>query len=269
MKKLIYILSACIGLFSACSKEDDYENVENTEYEKLAPADPKYSYLKVLNLTPGSPVSNYYIDGTKFSASLSSTGIENAGYTYNGLFPDFGYAATTPGSHKFTAKIIPTATVDANLEILNTTINPEPGKYYTIYTTGLYSATNKALGTPFVLEDVKPALDTTKIFIRLVNLASGLPNIDLVRGTSVTDPKIITNVGYGQASNWVSLTNLGPGSSPIIPLWYASSATGAPLFPVVTNATLIKGRAYTLYLRGISGTTGTTAVTQTFYTTFF
>ncbi|RZK18126.1 MAG: DUF4397 domain-containing protein [Pedobacter sp.] len=233
MKKLIYVLTACIGLLYSCSKESDYENVENTEYEKLAPADPKYSYLKVLNLTPGSPVSNYYIDGVKFSASLSSSGVENAGYTYNGLFPDFGYAATTPGAHKFTAKIIPTATVDANLEVLNTTINPEAGKYYTIYTTGLYSATNKALGAPFVLEDVKPALDTTKIFVRLVNLATGLPNIE------------------------------------IIPLWYANSATGAPLFTVVTNATLVKGRAYTLYLRGISGTTGTTAVTQTFYTTFF
>ncbi|MDQ1141000.1 DUF4397 domain-containing protein [Pedobacter agri] len=268
MKKLLYILAASIGLLSSCSKESDYENVENTEYEKLAPADPKYSYLKVLNLTPGSPVANYYIDGTKFSAALASSGIENSGYTYNGLFPDFGYAVTTPGSHKFTAKIIPTATADANLEILSTTINPEAGKYYTIYTTGLYSATNKALGAPFVLEDVKPALDTSKIFIRLVNLATGLPNIDIVRGSLVTDPKVITNIGYGKASDWVSLSNLGPGASPLVPLLYVNTATGTALSNAGT-ITLSKGRAYTLYIRGIFGTTGTTAVTTTFYTTFF
>jgi len=268
MKKILYILTACIGLLTSCAKEDDLESVENTEYERLTPGDTKYSYLKVLNLTPGSPVVNYYIDGTKFSASLASSGIENAGYTYNGLFPDFGYAATTPGSHKFTAKIIPTA-ADANLEVLNTTISPAPGKYYTIYTTGQYSATNKMLGAPFVLEDVKPALDTSKIFVRLVNLAIGLPNIDLVKGPVVTDPKIITNIGYGQASNWVAIPNLGPGTAPIVPLWYINATTGVPLSTAVTNVTLTKGRAYTLYIRGIFGTTGTTAVTTTFYTTFF
>jgi len=269
MKKLIYILTACVALLTSCAKESDYQSLENTEYEKLSPADTKYTYLKVLNLTPGSPVVNYYVDGVKFSSALSSSGVENAGYGYNGLYPDFGYAAVAPGSHKLTAKVIPTATADKNLEVLNTTVSPEAGKYYTIYTTGQYSATNKVLGTPFVLEDVRPALDTSKIFIRFVNLCNGLPSIDIVKGAAATDPKIITNIGYGQASPWVAIPNVGNGTAPTIPLWYLLSATGAPIFTTVSNSTLTKGRAYTIYARGVIGATGTTAPTFTYYTTFY
>lgn len=269
MKKLIYILTACVALFTSCSKESDYEIVENTQYETLKPGDTKYSYLKVLNLTVGSPVVNYYMDGTKFSASLSSSGVENAGYGYNGLYPDFGYAATTPGAHKFIGRIIPSASADANLEVLNTTITPAAGKYYTIYTTGLYSATNKVLGAPLLLEDIKPALDTSKIFVRFVNLCIGLPNIDIVKGVASTDQKIISNIGYGKASDWVQIPNPGIGTSPIIPIWYINSITGTPFSATATSITLLKGRAYTIYARGIFGTTGTTVPTFTYYSTFF
>ncbi|UKT63600.1 DUF4397 domain-containing protein [Pedobacter mucosus] len=268
MKKILYFFVVGMGLLTACKKG---ELVENTPYEKIAPADPKYSYIKILNLTPGSPVANYYIDGTKFSASLSSTGIENTGYSYNILFPDFGYAVTTPGTHKLTAKIVPAAAADANLEILNTTINPVAGKYYSLFTTGQYTTTSKTIPSVLTIEDIRPALDTAKIFVRFVNLANGSPNIDVVKGADLaTGTKIISNVAYGASSSgWVEIPALGAGTAPIVPIWFVNSATGASIFPAVLSLTITKGRAYTIYSRGIVGTTGTTLPTYTFYTTFF
>lgn len=269
MKKILYFIAVCTVLLAACKKNG--MTVENTEYEKVAPGDPKYSYLKFLNLTPGSPVSNYYLDGVKFSSALSSSGIENAGYTYNGLYPNLGYAITSPGNHKLTAKIIPTATVDANLEILNTTINPVAGKYYTYYTTGQYSATNKSLGTILAIEDVKPTLDTSKIFIRFINLCNGAPNIDIVKGDVATGPKLITNVAYGSVSTgWTEIPAPGSGTAPTIKLWFNNAATGATITATGVSVTLTKGGAYTIYSRGIFGTTATgTIPTYTFYTTFY
>lgn len=266
MKKIIYFIAACGLLLTSCSKDDTL--VQNTEYEKVAPGDPKYSYIKFLNLTPGSPTVNYYLDGTKFSAALSSLGVENAGYTYNGLFPDLGYAVTLPGSHALTAKIIPSATVDKNLEVLNTTINPAAGKYYTILTSGQYSATNKSIGPIIVLDDVRPATDTTKVFVRMVNLLNGGPAIDLVRGDVNTGPKLIPNVALGTASGWAEVANPGSGSAPIVKFWLNNATTGAALLTTVYQPSLTKGRAYTIYIRGVVGST-TFAPTISTYTTFY
>ncbi|WP_082489419.1 DUF4397 domain-containing protein [Pedobacter sp. Leaf176] len=268
MKKILYLFVVSMGLFTACKKG---ELVENTPYEYVNPGDTRYSYIKILNLTPGSPVANYYLDGAKFSGGLSSTGIESAGYTYNGLFPDFGYAVTTPGSHKLTAKVVPAATTDANLEILNTTINPAPGKYYSMFTTGQYSSTSKVIPSVLTIEDVKPMLDTSKIFVRLVNLAIGGPNLDLVKGDLVTGTKIITNVAYGSASSgWIEIPNPGSGTAPSQNLWFVNSLTGVPVISVAFTSALTKGRAYTIYSRGIFGSTATaTLYNVTFYTTFF
>lgn len=256
-----------IGLFSACDKG---EIVENTPYEKVAPGDPKYAYVKFLNVTPGSPVSNYYINGVKVSAALSSSGVENAGYTYNGIFPGLGYAATMPGAQKLTAKIIPTATVDPSLEVLNTTITPAAGKYYTYFTSGQYSATDKTLGTILAIEDVKPALDTSKVFVRFINLGVAAPNIDVVKGDLPTAEKIITNIATGTASAWVSIPAPGNGTAPTNKYWFVTSGTVTPFISAVYSASLTKGRAYTLYLRGVTGSTSTTINPQvTFYTTFY
>ncbi|MBB2146031.1 DUF4397 domain-containing protein [Pedobacter sp. LMG 31464] len=263
MKKILYFIAVCTVLLAACKKNEG--TVENTEYEKVAPGDPKYSYLKFLNLTPGSPVANFYVDGLKFSSALSSTGVENAGYAYNGLYPDLGYAITAPGSHKVTANIIPSATVDKNLEVLNATITPEAGKYYTIFTTGQYSSTNKSIGPLLVLEDVKPALDTSKIFIRMVNLYNGSPNLDLVK--TATSTKVASNVAYGTASAFAEIPSPGPGAAPSNVFALNNTATGLPLLSNITIG-LTKGRAYTFYLRGVLGST-TYPLSGTVYTTFY
>jgi hypothetical protein len=264
MKKIIYFIATCVVLLTACEKG---EVVESTPYEKIAVGDPKYSYIKILNLTPGSPILNYYIDGTKFSSGLSSTGIESSGFAYNNLFPDLGYAITTPGSHKLTGKIIPTAAVDPSLEIYSTTITPAAGKFYTIFTTGQYSTLTKVIPTSLIIEDIKPALDTSKIFVRLINLYNGGPNLDVVK-TTATGTKIITNVAYGTASNWFEVPIPGPGAAVSFPIFFNDATTNVPLITAGSTITLTKGRTYTLYVRGVLGNP-TYPFLGTFYTTFY
>lgn len=264
MKKILYFIAVSLGLLTACDKG---ELVENTSYEKIAPADPKYSYLKILNLTPGSPVVNFYMDGTKFSGAQSTSGIENAGFAYNGLFPDLGYAVTTPGVHMLTGKIIPTATSDANLEVFNQQINPEAGKYYTFYTTGVYTTATKKIPSAIMLEDTRPVLDTTKIFVRVANLYNGSPNLDMLRDAA-TGTKIVSNIAYGGASVWAEIPTLGPGTAPSIKLFFNVAGTSTTLLPAGATVTLTKGRAYTIYLRGVLGNTAY-PFAGTFFTSFY
>jgi hypothetical protein len=264
MKKILYFIAVSIGLFSACKKGD---LVENTAYEKISPGDPKYSYLKILNLSPASPALTFYMDGAKFSSALSTLGTENAGYAYNGLFPDLGYAVTTPGSRNLTGKILSTAAADANLEVFNTTITPEAGKYYTIYTTGQYNTTTKKIPSSLMVEDNRPGLDTSKIYVRMVNLATGSPNLDLVKDVA-TGTKIISNVAYGTATTWTEIPSLGPGASPSIKVFINPTGTTTPLLAAGSTFALTKGRAYTIYVRGILGNV-TYPFAATFYTTFY
>lgn len=238
---------ACVGFFTACEKGT---LVETTEYEKVAPGDPKYSYLKILNLTPSSPVLNFLVDGKKFSANLSSSGVASTGYAYNGLFPDLGYAVVTPGTRSLTATIAPTATVDPNLEVFKQSINAAAGKYFTIFTTGVYSTATKNIPSALVLEDIKPALDTSKIFIRVVNLYNGSPNMDITRIS--TGVKLVSNLAYGTASPFTEIPNPGAGAAPSNAFTVTNAATGAALVTTLT-VSLTKGRAYTIYFRGILG----------------
>lgn len=265
MKKILYIIAACASLLTACEKGT---LVETTEYEKVELGDPKYSYLKFLNVTPGSPFINYYLDGAKFSSALSSTGVENSGYNYataTSLYPDFGYATTAPGAKKLTAKIIPSATADANLEVLNTTITPAAGKYYTVFTSGVYSDANKSVGPVLMIEDVQPPLDTSKIFIRLINMYNGSPNLDLVK--TATGTKVAANVAYGTASTFAEIPVPGNGVAPLNIFALNDAVTNMPLVSKL-SLTFTKGRAYTLYIRGVFGNTAY-PLTGTTYTTFY
>lgn len=258
MKKLINIFAIGIILFSACKKG---ELVENTEYETIPQGSTKYAYLKFLNLSQGTPTVNFYINGTKFSSAYTSSGVENGGYGYNGLFPDLGYAVTNPGSQVLTAKTLATATVPS-AEVLNATINPAGGKFYSIFTHGLYDATNKKIPSYTVFEDIRPATDTTKVFVRFINMYSGSPALDLVQ--DATGQKIATNVAVGTASDWVTIPNPGQSNK----YSFKNSATNVAITTTTLTATLTKGRAYTIYVRGILGNT-TYPFAATFYTTFY
>lgn len=264
MKKILYFIAAGALLFSACKKGT---LVENTVYEKLAPADTKYAYVKILNLTPSSPVLTYFMDGTKFSAGLSSSGKETAGYAYNGLYPDLGYASVTPGAHALAGKIVAGASVDGGLEVLTSSVTLEGGKYYTVFTTGTYSTVDKKIASSVVFQDVSPTLDTSKIYVRLAHFYNGTGNLDMVKDAA-TGTKIVSSVAYGTVSDWMEIPNPGQGTAPSNKLYINKAGTTTPLIAAGTTVGLTKGRAYTIYLRGITGSSSF-PLSATYYTTFY
>lgn len=258
MKKILYIFAIGIGLITACKKGT---LVENTVYEKVEPGSTKYANLKLLNASPGSPVVNFYINGTKFSSAYTSSGTENGGFAYNGLFPDLGYALTIPGSQTLTAKVVANATTNPGLEVFNSTITPEGGKFYSIFTNGLYNTTTNMIPNYTVIEDIRPATDTTKVFVRLINMYTGGPATDVTDAT--TGQKIISAVAVGKASPWVTIPNPGQSNK-----YTFQDATTSAALPVTLTTSLTKGRAYTIYTRGIFGNTAY-PLALGFYTTFY
>jgi len=262
MKRIIYLIAVSIGLLTSCKKQ---ELVETTVYEKIQPGDTKYSFFKVLNLAAGTPLVNYYLDGAKASGLYSTTGVET-GYGYNGVFPDLGYAVTSPGTHNLAVKLTSAAipVTDRGLEIYSGPFDFAAGKYFSVVPLGLYNTTTKKITSAVVLEDIRPALDTTKIYIRFANLYSGGPNVDLTQTLAGVSQKVAVNVPFGKASEFIAIPN--PGKANLYTI--TNSATNAVIVTQTAGFTLPKGRAYTLYLRGVQGNTSYLPG-FTFYTTFY
>jgi len=257
MKKLLYICILITVALAACKKGDF---VENTPYTVIPDGDPAYSYIKFLNMTPGSPSVNFFVNDVKISGVNNTASTVN-GYGYAGLYPEVGYSIIKPGSNVLKANITGSATADAGLNVFSSTFNMVAGKYFSIFTTGEYSATTKNIPSSLMIEDIKPALDTSKIFLRVVNLYAGGPNVDLIQAS--TGQKLISNVAFNAASAFVEIPN--PGKENIYDL--KSTTANTTLRAALLKLTLIKGRAYTFIIRGVNGST-TYPLAASFYTTF-
>ncbi len=116
-----------------------------------------------------------------------------------------------------------------------------------------------------MLEDVKPALDTSKVFVRVINLYNGGPNVDFIRNSNGV--KLAANVAYGTASAWGEITSPGSGSAPSLLYTLNNATTNTALLSNIAIS-FTKGRAYTFYLRGVFGN-ATYPLSGTFYTTFY
>ncbi|AZI25046.1 DUF4397 domain-containing protein [Pedobacter sp. G11] len=261
MKKTLYILIAIATTFAACKKG---ELVESTPYTKINVGDPAYSFLRFINVTPGSPSINFYLNDTRISGAYNALTGET-GFSYLNIFPLIGgqFLPITPGTNKIDAKIVSSAATDKSLNVFNSTITTGGGKYYTMFTTGSYNTADKKITSSLLLEEVKPALDTTKIFVRLVNLYNGgTANIDMVQRT--TGQIIIPNVAFNSASGFVEIPL--PGQANIYQ--FNNTGTTTQTSPTLITATLTKGQAYTFVLRGVAGST-TTPFGINFYASFY
>lgn len=251
MKRIFYtMLVFAIGI-TACEKP---EIVSDSAYESIKPGDPAYSFVKIINASPRSPLVNFYFDSQKFTAGLSSSGAETSGLAYGGAYPSSGYAVASPKTYTLSGRIAGAATVDPGLEVLNQSFTAGGGKYYTIFTDGAYDLSTKKISAIKILEDKIPALDTSKVLIRFVNMLTGGPGIDLVKDR-LDGAKLAVNVQYSQSTDWIELPDPGPGTAPSFNFFFYNAATGQPINNVAIAVTLSKGRAYTLFVRGVAGDT--------------
>lgn len=242
-----------LGLFfvvSACEKDTKLESTATSSVDLTKP------FVKFINASPESPIINFYMDNIKMTGAYTVSGTET-GIAYAAIYPSLEYSQSNGSSGKISTKIAAASTLNPGVTTNESAVNLAAGKYYSVFAVDVYDAANKKQGL-IVIEDKKPSLDTTKAFLRVVNVQVKRAKADVVLSTG---EKLFSGVDYKKETEFVSIPNPGKESTYIL----KDTASGA-VIPITLKLTLAKGRIYTLILRGIAGTTtGVNAQTVTLY----
>lgn len=250
MKILNLVILSFLCVFSACEKDTSLETTATTSVDSNKP------FIKFLNASPGSPIINFYMDNVKMTGTYTVSGTET-GIAYAAIYPSLGYSQSTGSAGKISTKIAGSSTVDPGVTTNESTVNLAAGKYYSVFAVDQYDVVNKKQNL-LVIEDKSPATDTSKVFLRLVNLQVKRAKVDLSLDTG---EKLFSGVEYLKSTDFVSLPNPGKERTYI----FKDTSTGATV-PLTLKLTLTKGRSYTLVLRGVAGTTtGANAHAVTLY----
>ena len=130
-------------------------------------------------------------------------------------------------------------------------------KYYTVAAAGTAAAP-----VAVVINDDLSIPDASKAYIRIINLVSNGPGVDLAIGTAAP---LVSNVAYKSASDFVAVAPANS-SAPLI-VQVRSTGTTTLLGAAITNFTALAGRKYTILVRGLVGKTGAQAPTVNSYIT--
>lgn len=250
MKILNFITLAMFCVLSACEKDTSLESTATSAVDLNKP------FVKFMNASPGSPIINFYMDNIKMTGTYTVSGTET-GIAYAAIYPSLGYSQSTGSSGKISTKIAGSSTVDPGVSTNESTVNLAAGKYYSVFAVDQYDAVTKKQKL-LVIEDKNPPSDTTKAFLRFVNLQVKRAKVDVSLSTG---EKLFSGIDYLKETDFVSIPNPGKESTYIL----KDTSTGA-IIPLTLKLTLAKGRAYTLVLRGVAGTTtGANAHAATIY----
>ena len=253
LKSITLILSLVSAIFAITSCEKNaVQDIDNAPIGAL---------VRVYNFALNGPSVNFYSNDTKITATNSATGLEaTTGVAAGGIFPaNNSYLSLTPGEVTIKTIVPSTATVNPNVVIANIPTSLTAGKFYSVFTSGIYDVTAKAT-SGFVIEDIMPAVDTTAAYVRLVNtIANNVNGFDLKAvNTLPSSPDLIlaTAVSYKSASAFVKV--------PAGIYTLTSVSTNTPTIYTITRLTVTfaKGLVYTMAARGDATiATGTNART--------
>ena len=219
--------------------------------------------IKFFNFGVNSPSVNFYANDLKMSGTTITTGVESpTGVVYGAVFPSATYSLIKEGSYTFKGQIAATALVDPDLVVASLTAPVENGKFYSLYTSGIYNATTKTTDA-FIVEDKLPVADNTAPFVRFVNGISNAPSaMDLVvkNTTTGTETVVATAVAYKSASEFAKI----PFGVYEIFARYPGASTNA----ITRNGTSVvsfePGRVYTISSRGDITVVSTTLANRPF-----
>lgn len=239
LKYIITILSLASAIFVTTSCEKNaVQDIDNAPIGAL---------VRVYNFALNGPSVNFYSNDIKITATNSATGVEaTTGVGAGGIFPaNNSYLSLSPGQVTIKTIVPSTASVNPNVVIANIPTSLTAGKFYSVFTSGLFDATTKTT-SGFVIEDVMPAVDTTVAYVRLVNtIANNVNGFDL-KATVPSNPDIIiaAAVPYKSASAFVKV--------PAGIYTLSSVSTNTPTSYTITRTavTFIKGFVYTMAARG-------------------
>jgi hypothetical protein len=242
---------ASLSLLAACDK--------NAVQTITAPVEGG-AFVRFHNLSVGSPVLNFYANTQKVTAASSTacspppttpnplcttTGVEaasaTAGTGYGASAIGGNYAMITPGAYALTGRIGTVADNGVTISTVNSTV--ESGKFYSYFTSGIYSTSTKSTDA-FLVEDKLPtSFDYTKSYIRVLNASVNAPAISLsTKLQGSTDVvTVATNVSYKGVTEFITIA---PGLTDVTITWAGSTPV------VVTGVGFSGGHVYTLAVRG-------------------
>jgi hypothetical protein len=241
----------CAAALASCDKNA----VQPVVFDPLVGA-----RIKFFNFGVNAPGVNFYADGTKITAVVSSTGSEaTTGVAYGGVGNGGAYSQIAPGSYTLTGRIAATVNKDTAVAIVSATL--DDGKLYSLYMSGFYNSTTRKVDA-FLLEDpVTPPADYSVAYVRFVHVISNANPLILYARYTIGDTTrvdtVTAAVAYKEATAFMTV----PQGVYNLFARYADSTTDKV---IRTGVSLIGGRLYTIGARGDITVISTTATNRPF-----
>ncbi|MCY7358884.1 MAG: DUF4397 domain-containing protein [Rudanella sp.] len=245
LKNILYALSAA-ALLVSCEKNS-----------LQLPIDPVTTgaRLKLINAAPDFPGIELAIGGKKFSgftpvgATTTSPGTP-VGLPFNATFPNTGsnYAIVTPGQQAIAISAPATSTATSATAINTQNLTFEDNKYYSLFVAGAGAQPEVLL----INDNFEGASDPGKFYVRFINLIAG-STYDVALTTPTPNLTLATNLAYKGISPYIAVDAI---AGPTFAFRAPGSTTNVGSIQFTSSAS---GRAATVFLRGVTGRTGTAA----------
>ncbi|OQP63296.1 hypothetical protein A3860_25750 [Niastella vici] len=204
--------------------------------EAASSTSPVKTFVSLLHLAPKAPSVEVYFDNTKASSAITAGSVSPT------------YSALDPAIFAITFKKASSDSVVASLS----TASYDSLKHYTLV---LYNPDSMHVSALRMVDDFSPLVDVSKTHYRFFHLAPEIGPVDVYLNTTKIESSreyadIASTTYYNQffqvSPNTYDITVKKAGTDSVIAQTYSVTMGG--------------GYAYTLYLKGLTGKTGTTAL---------
>lgn len=187
------------------------------------------------------------VDGPAVNVFANDAKLNGTALVYGNTFPA-EYSVLQPGNATLRVSTVASGTV-AEATVLSAPLTVETDKYYSIVATGTPTALSAV-----VINDDRDVPDPAKNYIRVLNLVTNGPALDLAIGTGTP---LLTNIARNTASAYVAVDP----NAATAPYAFQLRSTGTTTLvgPTLTFNTLNRGRKITIVVRGTVGRTGAAA----------
>ncbi|WP_428660650.1 DUF4397 domain-containing protein [Runella sp.] len=207
------------------------------------------------------PGLSVLVNNRQFTGVLTVAPATPGVITYGSIYPAVDYAVIEAGSAKVEV-IVPAVGTTAQTTVMSGTVPLEADKYYSVFAVGS-PATPGSL-EPLIVEDKLTPADTSKAYLRVVNtIVNTATGYDV--GFNGTYPAAMANVLYKNVSDFVPIPPVASGGA-ALPIQVRLNGTTANLAASTFTLAPVKGRFYTVLLRGRVGGTGTQVLTAALLT---
>jgi hypothetical protein len=245
MKKTIFGLALVIVAAIACKKQD-------TIPERYTLAPETNTNIRFINVSPGTPSVNFFVNGEKISGRAATGTGATTGVGYGSMFPistNVAYANVPSGSLKIDTKVIDSSTVMPGALILSRTQGFTAGRFYTYV---LLDTVTQA--TALIIEDSLGVAFPTKAYVRIGNFTADSAFTMQLTKTSTTDFAYTKTFANIPQKSVTAFDTVSAGASQIYKFDLRRASNNA-LVTTLTGFTPNPAKKYTIYVGGLFRTT--------------